>query len=225
MFLTPFDAAFGGVLRDTARRDTLQGGDGPDVFALGNDGRTDNVWGLEDGVDVIDIAAWDATWAKISVRQISLTEYVVDYQNEERIRITYQAPPAAEIPEDGMLLTADDFIFANGVPAPSVQLRPEASATEKEVIFGTSLPDVFLFEYDGQRDTVRRFEPGKDLIDLADYGTSFGALIVTERKEGRLSIKIPVPDAERDLPPDWLVLIDNSHQLTADDLTADMFIF
>ena len=93
------------------------------------------------------------------------------------------------------------------------------------MIFGTSLPDVFLFEYDGERDTVRRFEIGKDRIDLADYGTSFGALEVTERKVGRLSIKIPVPDAERDLPPDWLVLIDISHQITAADLSADMFIF
>lgn len=225
MFLTPFDAPFAPVLQDTARRDTLIGTAGKDVFTLRNDGKTDMMLNFEDGTDQIDLTALDASWDKLSVRRLSLTEYVVDYQAEDRIRITFEKPARDAIPEDRMLLDADDFIFAPGIPQATTQLLAEQTSAEKEVIFGTSLPDVFIFDYDGERDTVRRFEIGKDLIDLAAYGTSFGALDVTERKVGRLSIKIPVPDAERDLPDDWLVLIDISKEITAADLTADMFVF
>lgn len=225
MFLTPFDTPFAPVLRDTVRRDTLKGAEGPEIFTLRNDGKTDALLDFEDGTDLIDLTALDASWDKLSVKRLSLTEYVVDYQAEERIRIAFEQPAKADIPEDRMLLGADDFIFADGIPEATPQLLGETTSTAKEVIFGTSLPDVFIFDYDGERDTVRRFEVGKDLIDLASYGTSFGALDVTERKVGRLSIKIPVPDAERDLPDDWLVLIDISKEITAADLTAAMFIF
>ena len=230
---SPEDAEFG-VLSDTDRRDKLFGAEGADVFELSNDGRTDSIFGFEDGVDTIDISAFDAHPDALQVKQLSLTEYVVDFQGEERIRITFEEPAPADVPDDGVLLDADDFIFATGVPAPTTQMIFERSATQQEVHFGTTRPDIFVFDYDGERDTVRRFEPGKDQIDLSGYGVGFGDLEVTERKVGRISIKIHLPEdggvsgtdpVPPGSPPDWLVVIDVSHQLTAGDITADMFIF
>lgn len=219
MLIYADDTDLGGVIRDTDRRDILHGGDGADSFRLLNDGRTDTVMGLEDGIDLIDITAFDASWDQLMIRQISLTEYVVNYQDEERLRIVFNEP--VTVPESGVLLDETDFIFRSGLPESPVQLINERSATEKEVIFGTSLPDVFVFENDGQRDTIRRFEPGKDEINLAAYGTSFYELDIQERKQGRIAIAIPIEDDR----PDWLVVIDISRQLTAEDITADMFIF
>lgn len=225
MIIEPADPIAGGVVQDSERRDIIQAGEGPDQILLRNDAKTDTVVGLEDGVDLIDLTLIEASYESLSVEQVSLTDYIVDYLNEERIRITFNTPLAENIPEDGMLLDAEDFIFAPGLPSPNVQLIQEQTSTAKEVIFGTTLPDVFLFNADGERDTVRRFEQGKDRIDLASYGVNFGDLQVTERKVGRLSIKIPTDDPEAGTPDDWLVIIDINHAITADDLSSSDFIF
>lgn len=225
MIIEPADPIAGGVVQDSERRDIIQPGEGPDRILLRNDAKTDTVMGLEDGIDLIDLTLIEASFEALSIEQVSLTDYIVDYLNEERIRITFNTPLAENIPEDGLLLDAEDFIFAPGLPSPNVQLIQERMSTEKEVIFGTTLPDVFLFNADGERDTVRRFEQGKDRIDLASYGVNFGELQVTERKVGRLSIKIPTDDPEAGTPDDWLVIIDINHAITAEDLTSSDFIF
>lgn len=220
MILFPDDPVLGGVLRDTGRRDTLYAGEGPDTFLLRNDAKTETIHGFEDGADVIDIQAWDAGWDEITVTQFSLTEYRIDYLDEERLFINFETPPPEEIPSDGMLLGAEDFVFRPGLPDATTQVIFEESLTEREVIFGTTLPDAFIFEDDGLRDTVRRFEPGKDVIDLAAYSVTFDSLRIREAKEGRIIIRIP-----GDEKMDKLVLIDASHQLTAEDVTEDMFLF
>lgn len=220
MILFPDDPVLGGVLRDTDRRDQLYAGEGRDFFVLGNDAKTDTIYGFEDGVDVIDIQAWDAGWDEITVTQFSLTEYRIDYLDEERLFITFETPPPDQIPADGVLLGPEDFVFRTGLPAPTTQAIFEQSSTEREVIFGTTLPDAFIFEDDGMRDTVRQFEPGKDVIDLASYSVTFDSLRIKEAHEGRVIIRIP-----GDGKMDKLVLIDASHELTADDITEDMFLF
>lgn len=220
MILFPEDPVLGGVFRDSQRRDILNAGEGVDHFVLYNDAKTDTILGFDDGTDVIDIQAWDASWDQITVTQFSLTEYRVDYLNEERLFITFEEPAPDEIPDDGMLLGPEDFIFRPGLPEATTQVIFEQSSTEREVIFGTTLPDVFIFEDDGLRDTVRQFEPGKDVIDLASYSVTFDSLRIREAKEGRIIIRIP-----GDEKMDKLVLIDASHQLTAEDITADMFLF
>lgn len=214
------DVLSGGVVTDTERRDKIHAGPQADIFKLLNDAHTDEIHDLADGIDRIDITAFDASWSEMSVRRLSLTEYVVFYQDEERIRVTFETPAPGTFTPTDTLLDETDFIFAPGLPEAVTQLLPERTALEKEVVFGTTRPDVFAFEFDGQRDVVRLFEPGKDRIDLAAYGTDFASLEITERKEGRISIQVPYGD-ERD----HLVLIDISHDLTAADITADMFIF
>ena len=220
MIIYPDDPVLGGVLRDSARRDKLYAGEGADYFLLRNDAKTETIYGFENGSDVIDIHAWDAGWDEITVTQFSLTEYRVDYLDEERLFINFEMPPPDQIPGDGVLLDAGDFIFRPGLPAPTTQAIFEQSATEREVIFGTTLPDAFIFEDDGLRDTVRRFEPGKDVIDLASYGVTFDSLRIREAKEGRIIIRIP-----GDEKMDKLVLIDASRQLMADDVSEDFFLF
>lgn len=221
MIIFPQDPILGGIVHDTHRRDVLLSGGGADTFVLKNDGRTDTVWGFQDGIDRIDISALDASWDQLMVRQISMTEYMIFYLQEERLRVVFEEPLPDFVPADGMLLDEGDFVFRAGLPDATPQLIVERSLTENEVILGTTLPDVFVFEPDGQRDTIRRFEPGKDLIDLAAYGTTFGELELIERKEGRIAIKVPVGEEDHD----WLVVIDISRQLTETDITADMFVF
>ncbi|WP_112320384.1 hypothetical protein [Oceanibium sediminis] len=205
---------------DTARRDTLTGTAGSDHFVLRNDGAVDVILGFQDGVDRIDLTHIEASWDQLMIRQLSPTEYVIDYHGEERIRVTFEHPAEVEITQPAWLLDETDFIFAPGLPEATTQVIFETQTSGKEVLYGTSDPDIFVLADDNERDTIRRFEPGKDLVDLAAYGTSFGDLKIIEKKEGRIAIKVPSSQNK-----DKLVLIDNSFQLTAEDITADMFIF
>lgn len=220
MLLTPTDTLFGGPLADTDRRDTLEGAGGDDTFVLANDGKTDTILNFEDGSDAIDISAWDASFDQLNIKRISLTEYRVTYLSEETLIVNFAQPAPADIPASGVLLTEDDFIFRPGLPAAREQLIIEASTTANEVLFGTTSPDIFQFEDDGHRDTIRRFEPGKDVVDLADYGTNFQDLRITEQKVGRVTIAIPGMEGR-----DKLVIIDLSKELRATDITADFFEF
>ncbi|MEM9641702.1 MAG: hypothetical protein AAGA19_09410 [Pseudomonadota bacterium] len=233
------DPINGGVIRDTFRRDTISPGDGPDLIILGNDAKADSVLGLADGVDKIDIQAWDATWEELSIKQVSLRKYVVWYRNEEKLTIRFERPDPDNKPEDGYMLTPDDFVFRDGLPQAQVQVRFESSTTSTENLKGTTLPDEFIFQNDGFRDTIRRFEPGKDVIDLADYNVNFFDLEIIERKPGRILIDIP-PETVDDVndrsgsdglantqveATDRLVLLDISKAMVAEDVSADWFIF
>ncbi len=220
MILFPDDPVLGGVFRDSERRDKLYAGEGADTFLLYNDARTEMIYGFEDGVDLIDIRAWDAGWDEITVTQFSLTEYRIDYIDEERLFVNFETPPPDQIPSDGVLLGAEDFVFRPGLPEATTQAIFQQSVTEREVIFGTTLPDAFIFQDDGLRDTVRQFEPGKDVIDLASYSVTFDSLRIREAKVGRIIIRIPGEEKM-----DKLVLIDASRQLTAEDINEDMFLF
>lgn len=205
---------------DTDRRDTLTATWREDRIVLLNDGIPDVILRFEDGIDRIDLTRIEASYDQLMVRRLSLTEYVIDYHGEERIRLTFNQPATVDIPDSGWLVDATDFIFAPGLPEATTQVIFEQLTTGKEVLFGTSDPDIFVLADDNERDTLRRFEPGKDLVDLAAYGTSFGELKIIEKKPGRIAIKVPSSENK-----DKFVLIDNSFQLTAEDITADMFIF
>ncbi|NNU79610.1 hypothetical protein HMH01_04070 [Halovulum dunhuangense] len=209
-----------GVLHDSGRRDTLLGSEGADTFVLSHDGRADSVVGLQDGMDRIDLSSWDAVWEELSIRSLSPTEYVITYQGEEKLRISLapSAPGADPLPHRP--LEESDFIFREGLPETTPQMLLDQVDDSREIIVGTTRPDIFVFDDDGFRDTIRRFEPGKDLIDLANYGTSFAALDFTDRKPGRVAVHVPAGDSV-----DHLVVIDLDRQITAADFTADMFIF
>lgn len=221
--LFPSDPINGGLIFDTQRRDTIFTGDGQDFIVLGNDAKVDQVRGLEDGTDRIDLTAWDASWSQLMVKQVSLRKYVVTYRQEEVLKIRFKRPAEEDIPESGVLLDADDFIFRPGLPDATALVQFETSSTEREVLYGTSSPDEFVFARDGVRDTIRDFEPGKDRIDLADYNINFFDITFKQRKDGRVTLIIP--DNEEDGTPDKLVLFDVSRQLQAGDITNDWFIF
>ncbi|MEM8656864.1 MAG: hypothetical protein AAGF22_02100 [Pseudomonadota bacterium] len=217
------DPITGGIIRDTGGVDNIFPGDGADLVVLSNDGEADAVWGLEDGVDKIDIQAWDAVWEELSIKQISWRRYELSYRQEEKLTIRFKRPDPEDTPEDRFLLTEDDFIFRPGLPAAQTQVLFEQRDDTPEVMFGTSLPDEFVFQRDGQRDTIRKFEPGKDVIDLADYNMNFFDLKINEQKVGRVTVRLPrEEEGER---ADKLVIIDLSKQITAEDVSADWFIF
>lgn len=208
------------IHHDGNRRNTLVATFDDDVFVLGNDGYTEVILDFEDGRDRIDISAWDASFDELLIKQLSLTEYVVDYLGEERLRITFETPLEEDIPASGSLLDTDDFIFAPGLPDPEPHVIFDVVTDAVEVHIGTTSPDVFVLTADNARDTLRKFEPGKDVVDIADYGVSFGDLEIIEKKVGRVVVKIDGrPGVDR------IVLIDPSHLLEAADVTSDFFLF
>lgn len=218
------NSLFGGLITDTSGRDRIFTGTAPSTVVLSNDGEIDKIRGFDDGIDRIDITAWDASWAELTVREVSPAVYVVTYLNEEKLRITFRMPDTEEAPEEpSWTLDADDFIFADGLAQAPLNVQFEQVSDGREVLRGTTLPDTFIFGRDGFRDVIRRFEPDKDLIDLADFSTNFFEIEITQKHPGRVVLTLPAADEEG--TSERLVLIDVSKKLTVDDIEADWFIF
>jgi len=208
-------APFGtNVLVDTDRRDQLFGGTGIETFVLGRDGSTDTVWELEDGRDIIDLRAFEVTWDSVMVRQLSETEFTIIIRDEVT-RINFAAAGAGDPPID---LTADDFIFASGLPDPPVQTHVDPTGSDR--IDGTTLPDSFDMIVDYERDVIAKFELGKDVIDLSSFNTDFGALTFIDKKPGRVVIVVP-----NDVDEERLAVRDWNRDFTSADFSADDFLF
>lgn len=206
------------IIADIAGTNLMRGKPGADVFDLLRDGFKDYIWNFQDGVDRIDLTRFDVTWDSVMVQQISLTEYKV-FVRDEFVRVTFEMP--AVIPPSGSLLDETDFIFDTGRPEPPVQSIFEDTPGVIEVLRGTPLPDVFILQQDMTRDNIEGFEPGKDRIDLSDYNVSFGELRIQQRANGKVGIVIIDEMGQRDA----LVVRNPDKDLTAADITADMFIF
>ena len=206
------------ILTDTLNRDKLTGDLGADTFVLQDDGRRDTILDFQNGVDVVDFSDFDVTFEELFIFQIDPDSFVIEIRGE-RNQIDVTPPDIGEPPITPWSFTAADFIFAVGAAPPTVVLHADTSGQDK--LFGTGRPDVFLFEPDGLRDAVRRFEIGKDKIDLASFDTSFANLVFTDVAPGRVSISLETPEfgVER------LVVNDRSHLFTAADFSADDFIF
>lgn len=203
--------ASGGVVTDTARRDALWGSDQPDTFVLRRDGKTDTIQGFEPGRDLIDLSAFDIGFDSVEIRQTSPTTYMI-HVREERTKVVLA-------PGEDRALDADDFIFREGVADAPLQVHADGAGTDR--LRGTTLPDVFIFSPDGVRDAVRRFEDGKDVVDLSAFNVSFADLTITDKKPGRVMVRVHYGDGEKE----DVIIHDGSKTLTAADLSADDFIF
>ena len=198
------------LLEDTTRRDRMFGDEGADVFILNRDGKRDFILDFEDGIDRIDLTDFNVTFDEVQIRQIDDLTFVFEIRGE-RTEVTFTAPAVGEpMPE----LTAEDFIFAEGA-APPLTIS-QLDGPGKDVLYGSSRPDIFIFTPDGSKDVVRRFELGKDQIDLSAYGVNFGDLVIEDVKPGRVRI---------DLGDEVLIVTDWEKSFTADDFSATDFVF
>lgn len=206
------------ILYDTHRRDILTGGGGADTFVISHDGRRDTITDFEYGSDVIDFTAYNVTYEELFIFQKSAYTFVIDIRGA-RTEVNVDPPNIGEAEVTPYSFTAEDFIFAVGAAPPNVVLHADTAGKDK--LFGTGRPDVFLFEPDGMRDAVRRFEIGKDRIDLTDFDTAFANLNFVDVAPGRVAIRLETLEfgIER------LVINDRSHLFTAADFSADDFIF
>ncbi len=97
----------GEVLRDLGGVDRIYGRGGADTFEMALDGVADQIRDFEDGLDVIDIAAWGAT---------GMADLTIAAHSAGRVRVLYQDEVLVLTGHDGDLLTteldASDFIFA-----------------------------------------------------------------------------------------------------------------
>ncbi len=206
------------ILYDAAKRDQLTGGLGADIFVLQKDGKRDTVMDFEDGVDVVDFTDFDVTFEELFIFQINTYSFIIEIRGEKN-QIDVVPPNIGDPPITPWSFTTEDFIFAAGAAPPNVVLQADTTGADK--LIGTGRPDVFLFNPDGLRDAIRRFEIGKDKIDLTTFDTSFGNLVFVDRADGRVSIQLETVEfgLER------LVVNDKSKLFTAADFTADDFIF
>ena len=206
------------TLSDTANRDQLTGGLGADIFVLQHDGRRDTILDFEKGVDVIDFTDLNVTFEELFIFQKDTYSFVIEIRGQ-RNQVDVIPPDIGEPPITPLSFSAADFIFAEGAAPPSVVSHVDTSG--KDQLFGTGRPDVFLFDPDGLRDAVRRFEIGKDKIDLTSFDTSFANLTFTDVAPGRVSISLTTDD----FGTERLVINDKSHLLTSADFAVDDFIF
>lgn len=206
------------TLTDTANRDTLTGDLGADTFVISHDGRRDTITDFEDDVDVIDFTDYNVTFEELFIFQKSAYTFVIDIRGE-RTEVNVDPPNIGEPEVTPYSFTAADFTFAIGAAPPNTVLQ--ADTTGNDTLYGTGRPDVFLFTPDGLRDAVRRFEIGKDKIDLTTFDTSFANLEFVDVAPGRVAIRLETLEfgIER------LVINDRSHLFTAADFSADDFIF
>ncbi|MBL4808139.1 MAG: hypothetical protein JKY31_12775 [Rhodobacteraceae bacterium] len=203
------------TLEDTGRRDKLTGGDGLDVFVLGRDGKRDFIMDFEDGVDRVDFSDFNVTYEELFIYQIDTYRFVVEIRGE-LTEINFQPPEVGDPP---IMLTVDDFLFDPGAAAPGVNLIADTDGRDK--LIGTGRPDVFLFNPDGVRDAIRRFELGKDQIDITTFDTTFADLDIQTIRPGRIIITFETDTFETE----HLIINDRSKLLVAEDFTADDFIF
>ncbi|UPH71395.1 hypothetical protein LGT41_0000855 [Abyssibius alkaniclasticus] len=204
--------AAGETLPDTMRRDKLSGGDGADIFALNRDNKRDFILDFADGFDKIDLSAFRVTFDEVFIKRISADTFVFTIRGESN-NVTFAPTLGGPIG-----LSADDFIFDPGAAPPSVNLISDTAAKDK--LFGTSRPDVFLFNPDGTRDAVRNFELGKDQIDLQTFDTNFGALVMVDVRPGRVRLELTT-----ELGTEAIFVTDGSKAFTSADFGADDFIF
>ena len=202
----------GGIINDTDRRDTITLGEGVDHIKLSRDGKTDHVFGFDDGIDKIDLSQFNVNWSEVQVKYNGDGEFVITIRGE-RTKITFKPPTdGSVITEDS--LGQDDFFFATGAPDPIDNILTDTSGLT--VLYGTDQPDIFVMFRDNSRDVIKNFDPTKDKIDLSGFGISFEDLIFNDVKDGKVVIK---------LGTEGLVVRDLSATLTSADFTEDMFIF
>ncbi|MCF6272047.1 MAG: hypothetical protein L3J37_02495 [Rhodobacteraceae bacterium] len=206
------------ILYDIGNRDLLTGGPGADTFVLQKDGRRDTVLDFEDGIDVVDFSDFDVTFEELFIFQISAYSFVIEIRGEKN-QIDVVPPNIGDPAITPTSFTVDDFIFAVGAAPPNVVVQSDTSGADR--LFGTGRPDVFVFSPDGMRDAVRRFEVGKDAIDLSAFGAAYGDLVFTDVAAGRVVIRLETID----FGFEYLVLNDKSKLFTSADFTADDFIF
>lgn len=202
----------GGIINDTDRRDIITLGDGVDRIKLSRDGKTDHVFGFEDGIDKINLSQFNVNWSEVQVKYLGEGVFVITIRGE-KTKITFKTPTDGSTITEASL-TEDDFFYATGAPDPIDNILTDN--TGLTVLYGTDQPDIFVMFQDNHRDVIKGFDPTKDKIDLSGFGISFEDLVFNDVKDGKVVIK---------LGTEGLVIRDLSGTLTSGDFTEDMFVF
>ena len=204
-------------MEDTAGSDRLNGTIGSDIFELGRDGQFDKVYEFKDGEDKIDLTAFSVGFDTCYIVQLQPNLFMLQVRDEKTwIRFADQEP--GEAPISFSSLDSTDFIFKSGIPAAPPQVQSDSDGSQK--MYGSTMPDVFIFNPDADRDYIKRFEDDKDLIDLSSYSIQYEDLEFIDVGPGRVRIKVHHENGK-----DVLVVVDRSELLDAVDLTEDDFIF
>lgn len=201
------------IIEDSARRDQMTGHSGADTFRLLNDDKTDKILDFEDGVDTIDLTAFNVTWADVQVKYKGDFTFAITIAGE-RTLITFQPPPDLDPALAQDWLDESDFIFNDNAAAPLPNYIYDRPGNDR--LEGTDQTDIFVMQMDYYRDVIANFDPTKDIIDLTPFNLTFEDLTYTDVKPGKVIVHMSNEN---------LVIRDISHAMLSDDVTADMFIF
>lgn len=197
---------------DGILRDRITGLAGADIFALRRDGKRDFILDFKNGSDKIDLTEYNVTWEEVFVRLKSPGHFIFEIRGE-KTDVFFQVPDLGQPGLSFFSLDESDFAFAPGAAAPTIHLVPDTAASD--VLWGTGRPDAYLLNSDGLKDVIRNYEDDKDVIDLLDFNTSFGELVLVDRSPGRVLIWCE---------GEAILVRDASHLLTAADFSATDFI-
>ena len=86
------------------------------IIKLSRDGKTDHVFGFEDGIDKINLSQFNINWSEVHVKYNGGGEFIITIRGE-RTKITFNPPTdGSEITQD--FLGIDDFFYATSAPDP-----------------------------------------------------------------------------------------------------------
>ncbi|MEM9141234.1 MAG: M10 family metallopeptidase C-terminal domain-containing protein, partial [Pseudomonadota bacterium] len=212
-------------LIDGAGKDNLTGGAGADVFVLSADGQADAIKDFEVGVDRIDISDWGVTaFADLKVFTHASGKSILRYADE-----------AASINDGAWTLaadqlTADSFIFAGSgalvaltgtggndklIGTGAAEAISDFSGVDN--LWGRGGADVFVMAADGQSDSIKDFQDGRDRIDLSAWGvTEFSDLTLSTHASGKTILRYG---------SEALSINDGAWTLPASSFSAEDFIF
>lgn len=217
------DGLWGTVADGTTFRGTADA----EIILLRPDATRVVIRDFDPGLDRIDVSALGVA----STDDLDLTPLIRRDGSVAWFQIAADgSDPAAVLRMDartGMTLdalTPDAFIFADPADLPSVTRAVVADGAGADMLRGTGDAEDFVLRLDGQRDIVRGFDDGTDLIDLSAWGLSgFDALDISDlvRRDGSVAwISIDAAAVGEVL----LVRMDPAQQTAASTLTAEDFV-
>ena len=197
------------LIQDTsAKNDKLIGNSGvADTFYFNQDGNRDQLFGFEHGLDRIDLTQYNLTFSDLKIIDKFDGSGVRIVIGDTKEKLFVPGAVAADF-------DASDFVFSGPVGgAPVGPFTTFADSDGIDKFDGTSGADLFVFSPDGDREVIRNFDDGQDVIDLTAYGVTFDDLKIVNKANGG-GVRIVV-EGEKIHVKD----------VTAADFTSEDFLF
>lgn len=213
------------LVMDGEGLDRMRGTEASEIFVMADDGLRDLIRDFDVDRDVLDVSALAAR----NIGELEIRDLVRKDGSVSWVEVSDLSGEAEMILRfDQGELSADrlgeaNFLFSDNAEPWEPEIVEIADSGERDDLRGTQAVEVFYMQDDGQRDMVRSFEDGVDLIDVSRVATEFGELTIRNlmRKDGSVSwIEVSDGDGE----PELILRFSGGAQ-DAERLSAEDFLF